>query len=200
MRLRSYLLSIALLIMPLPLLGDTVYTYTGNHFNTFEFGPTSYSTTADFISVSFELPNLLPTILPSEYIYPTIYSVSDGVESFNQTTLSPIHVGIIVSTDASGNINFWDIVFETGRDVYTYWDPVPAGEEGSPVGEDGSIEGFGTGGRVLNSPGIWTSSSTITAVPEPRPLFLLGSGALGMIGAIRGKLGGPLKTNLGSCD
>jgi hypothetical protein len=84
---RSYLLSIALLVMPLRMYADTVYTYTGNNFDNFDYANTSYST-FDFISLSFDVVAPLAASLSTVPVTPTSYTVSDGVETWNQMTVS----------------------------------------------------------------------------------------------------------------
>jgi hypothetical protein len=106
---RSYLLSIALSVVPLTLHADTVYTYTGNDFDRFDYANTSYST-SDFVSLSFDLAAPLGPNLVTQIVLPTIYTVSDGVETVYPSMVSGS--AFIFSTDASGNIIDWNLVFE----------------------------------------------------------------------------------------
>jgi hypothetical protein len=166
--------------MPLRMYADTVYTYTGNNFDNFDYANTSYST-SDFISLSFDVEAPLAANLSTVMLTPTSYTVSDGVETLNQMTVSESI--FIFSTDASGNINDWNLVFEIldeDRAILTYWHP------GLIDGGDASLNGFGDGAWNVNSPGTWTSSTTPpSTVPEPSTLLLLGSGLLATRGMIR---------------
>jgi hypothetical protein len=185
---RSHLLSIALLLMPLPIYADTVYTYTGNNFDAFDYANTSYSP-SDFISFFFDVAAPLAADF-SGVITPISYTVSDGVETLNQATVPETFFGI--TTDASANIINWNILFlqlSTDRQLFSFWDP-------ELVGEDGSLDGYGDGAYILNSPGIWTSSTTSPpAVPEPSTLLLLGSGILAATGMVRRRLSPNAKEN-----
>jgi hypothetical protein len=106
---RSYLLSMALLVMPLSMHADTVYTYVGNDFDRFDYANTSYST-SDFVSLSFDVAAPLAPNLSTQIVIPTNYTVSDGVESLDPSMVSGS--AFIFSTDASGNIIDWNLVFE----------------------------------------------------------------------------------------
>jgi hypothetical protein len=131
---RSLFLSIALSATPFTLHADTVYTYTGSDFDRFDYANTSYST-SDFVSVSFDLAAPLAPNLVTQLVLPTIYTVSDGVETVFPSMVSGS--AFIFSTDASGDIIDWNLVFEqydTDRLTFAYWHP------DIMYGEDGSID------------------------------------------------------------
>jgi hypothetical protein len=105
---RPYVLFCGLVLATLPLTAawaDTIYTYTGNHFDAFDYTLKGYSS-SDFISLLFDVASPLAPNLSSEVIIPTSFSIT-GFETLNNVT-DPLSA-FVFSTDASGKIEWWII-------------------------------------------------------------------------------------------
>ena len=185
MRLRALALFCALLVLPFPLLADTVYTYTGNPF-TYIYGSTF--TSSDFISGSFTLSSPLGANLAIGTVTPIAFSFSDDVDTITNTTPNT-YADIAVGTDAAGDITSWYIYL---------WNRNSNADISSDVSASTQEDAADTGGPARLStgavwvPGTWSVTSTGPApspVPEPSTLSLLATGALGLIGTIRRRSG-----------
>jgi hypothetical protein len=183
-RLRSLALSTALLILPIPLFADTVYTYTGNQF----LQASAPYTTSESVSGYFDLSSPLAPNLTEQFFTPAVFSFSDGYDTFTNLTPSFSEESFWVSTDAAGNPTAWVIVLQSGVD---YLHTSQSGGGGGANGDGGIIEVQGADyqyptGYIIGSPGTWAVSSTdMSAVPEPSTFWFLGTGTLGFLGAVR---------------
>ncbi|HEY5331571.1 MAG TPA: PEP-CTERM sorting domain-containing protein [Acidobacteriaceae bacterium] len=185
MRLRSLTLLSGLFLLTLPMLANTTYTYTGNPF---AFRANPPYTTSDFVSGSLTLAtpigdngsfatssNTLTSVPPGDLIS---FSFMDGLQTIeNGNALEGI---IRVGTDASGNIASWAIQIalanSADHEIFTYNTEFDV--------TDGVIDlGSETAGNFSN-PGTWTTNAA-SPVPEPSTLVLLGTGVLGIAGAVR---------------
>jgi hypothetical protein len=164
-----------LLLLPLPLVADTVYTYTGNDF-TYAEAP---FTTSDFISGSFSVASPLS---PNSFYYIgnfssfqiDSFSFTDGLDTFTNQTPGVQLGDFEIQTDATGIITAWDIdVSATQNGVIT------ALITNTSPGDTGLIEGSASA-DVDHDPGTW--SGPPSAVPEPSSLILLATGALFLAG------------------
>jgi hypothetical protein len=168
MRLRALALSCALLLLPFPLLADTVYTYNGNPLTEVQFGTlvgTPYSTN-DSITGWFSLPSVLSPnlVLSSTPITPTTFNFTDGVTSYT----SGVGLAFVsVSTDSLGNLTSWYVAL--------FNDPaydVEAVIFGSPTAGQGGDSISSTPYQLVlgnqNDPGTWSVSDTARS-PNPRP-------------------------------
>ena len=184
-RLTVVLCGLMLAALPsTPALADTVYTYVGNPFTSGYSTPLPDGpyTTSDFVTVSFTVS----TPLASNLFYnltPTVFTFTDGAGMVDNTTAT--YLLLEINTDGSGNPISWIIQAQTsgsGHDIETV-------NEASFIRDFAAING--QNGLVLDDPGTWTSESTDptpATTPEPASLFLLGTGALGLVGSIRRKL------------
>jgi hypothetical protein len=179
--LRSLFLSALLLVLSAPLLADTVYTYTGNDFNTFS-SPTVF-TSADSLTGSFTVATPLGANLEVQ-LQPVSFSFSDGVETFTQanTTASS---NLVVFTDASGDILAWDIslISSDSTNVLTSDDNFI--DEGFAL-----VNGVAESGFVEHDSGTWSVLETgdPSVAPEPSTLTFMATGALGLVGIMRRRL------------
>jgi PEP-CTERM motif len=205
MHLRFLLFACFFLMLPMPVLAGTIYTYsyTGNTFTTglgysvggygsqpLPFGP---FTTSDSVDVSFTLSSALGDNLSNTAITPASFTISDGVDTVtNAGTFNDEY--FYIWTNASGQIVEWQIIVQTmTTDVGITTTDFPGAtttDSGShQVGQyqSGQSEAF-----VDSDPGTWamskqTASDPPAATPEPSSLMLLGTGALGFAGLIRRK-------------
>jgi hypothetical protein len=159
---------------------DYTYTYTGEDFIDSTMSVTGWFTVASPLGAN------LPT---SNIITPTAFSFTDGEDTI-ANNLNDASTLFTIGTDASGNIENWNISVNgidgswgtiTGGPGNGPW---PSGESGFDNWED-YAPGLPTRFEFAEIAGTWQSPSS---VPEPSSLMLLGTGALGLIGAIRRKL------------
>ena len=179
-------------------LADTVYTYTGN---TFDRGiavgtplPDGPFTANDFVSGSFTVstplaPNMVvPGTLQSIVTIPTAFNFSDGYETFSNTTA--VNSFFEFGTDGAGNITSWWVQI-LGNAGFSEIDTNDFHGYVFDLGSAAPLD-LTQGGVLSNDPGTWTSDAPpitpSTVTPEPSSLFLLGTGALGLVGSVRRKL------------
>lgn len=173
----------ALALTPLAHAGSITYTYTGN----------TLSPLADFncsgacnITGSFTLATPLADSLAytSSVLYtPTSYSFSaNGV---TLTNTNSVIVGFYLGTDATGNINEWDIDLDNGgtsgtRIQTSNYPPFSAGTSQDDLTIGAGTPGFSLGSNS-NDPGSWTNTGQVATTPEPATWLLLASGLLGCL-------------------
>jgi hypothetical protein len=186
---RSALIRIALvcalviLASALPASANTTYTYTGQPFVGFS-GTDSCSGGVGQCSISgsFTVAAPLGDNFAFSEIAPLSFSFTDGVTTITQLTDSNI-IFFEVGTNASGNINQWQIQVLTDNDLQellTYSSDI----FGFPI----DMSGLESSSPPF--PFIATAETGVLGswgpnggnVPEPSAFILLGSGLLGVLG------------------
>ena len=89
-----------------PVWSSTIYTYTGNNFDTFDSVGSLPSHDASMsVSVALEYTDPLSFNLTEQLRVPISFSISDGINTIDNTTASSWNVRL--GTDALGQINSW---------------------------------------------------------------------------------------------
>jgi hypothetical protein len=172
-------LILLLLVFQRSAAADTLYTYTGNDFTSFD-APAGYPTnlsTSEHVFVSFTItgPPLVCLTLCS--ISPNDLSLS--VEGPGVAIFSADIQLAMVQTDSSGAIVAWEFggCIDLCEDRHISTANVPGG-----IG-DGAIYGNAIVSN-FNDPGVWTMT-TISPVPEPTTFATFASGLALLAGVIR---------------
>jgi hypothetical protein len=98
-----------LFLLPLPLLADTVYSYTGPSYQT-SSAPYAYPMN---ITGTMTLPTPLPPDTHGIAVHPTSFSFSDGVQTItNLNATYNFFSGF--TTDENGNITSWIVTVKLG--------------------------------------------------------------------------------------
>jgi hypothetical protein len=146
---------------------DAVYTYAGNDFSSVIQSPyTDMDSVTGYISFASALPdNLnLTSILPAI----DSFSFSDGIQTI--TSESATATLFYFGTDASGNIDEWNLQVNDGS---SFIQSVGNNPNSLPDHSDdqGTDENIGATGNNVSDPGTWTASTS--GAPEPATLVLL---------------------------
>jgi PEP-CTERM motif len=185
MRRTLWLLSVVALLVLLvaaPSRADTVYTYTGADFTTFD-NPSMLPTGVVSLDGSVTLTTSLGDNF-SGFVTPEAFSFSDGPTTITQLNEASQYDSFYFVTNSSGAIVGWDVeLCAVGPACLTpvvYFETVNLTSMGT---DDYGFYSNGSGdwGLAVNSgtPGAWTGPIT---TPEPSALLLLGSGLLGLFG------------------
>jgi PEP-CTERM motif-containing protein len=158
---------------------DTIYTYSGAPFTfclgTFVCDGTNHLTATLDVKDGVNLTSFPVQNLPAVDI--VSYSMSDGTVTNNEVLsgISGAASDIVLATDATGNIIYWftaiNSIATTGRNFGL----INTGPN------EGDFDVDATGDEANSFvPGTWTK--TVTGVPEPTSLALLGVGMLTLAG------------------
>jgi hypothetical protein len=184
MHVRSLVL-LAAFLLPLPMMADTTYTYTGNDF---VFATPPYNP-SDSITGWFTVATALPDNLnDAGGLYDitsqvTAFSLSDGVQTIDNANASFSQFGVV--TDGNGDLFAWvfgaKVASGTGATTGLVESEGVAGGMGNDVADLNSSEAFNA------TPGTWAESSS-SLTPEPSNFLLLLTGLASMAGIARRKL------------
>jgi hypothetical protein len=186
MRLRTLAL-LAAFLLPLPMMADTTYYYTGTDFGVV----TGSYTTSDSINGWFSVASPLPANLnnagglddiTSEV---TAFSFSDGVQTLTNSTPG-VQSQFAVVTDNNADIYAWlfgAFIKDAGGNTI---DEI-ASTGLPPSAEEYAFINYANDEGITFTSGTWSSSSS-SVTPEPSSLILLLTGMSGIAGVVRRKL------------
>jgi hypothetical protein len=185
MRVRCVIV-LAAFLLPLPMMADTTYYYTGTDFT----DTTGAYTTSDSINAWFTVASPLPANLNTAgdlddiTALVTAFSFSDGVQTLSNSTPG-VQYEFAVVTDVGANIFGWNIgaFISDATSGYTIDEIASSGmsEDGSGFGEDVAFDNYGTDSGATDIPGAWAMT------PEPSSIILLLTGMAGIAGVARRK-------------
>lgn len=166
-----------------------IYQYTGNPFESISDNPLPAGTYTTAMSVSgvMMLNSPLAPNLVQKGISPTSFMFSDGRNAITDASPGLNIVSFTLSTDADGNISFWDIMVSVNFAL-----PAFPGEQSPQIGTENLVSGGLDAARLAEcvtlllctsfvadsasvlSPGTWT------LIPEPSTALLLAAGLAGL--------------------
>jgi hypothetical protein len=163
----AYLLCIAIS----PVWASTIYTYTGNNFDTFTGSLQSHDSSMN-VTVSLEYTNPLLPNLAEQFQNPLSFSISDGLNTINNSNV--VSSNFSIGTDSSGDIASW-FIFAAATGVYieTISSTIITGIEW-----DYGRTTIDNVANIRDDPGSWS----VSPVPIPAAVWLFGTALIGLIG------------------
>jgi hypothetical protein len=189
----AFCFSLLLTLCAVSAKADTTYTYTGNPSNVTNCRPIFTGCFFAIIDGSFTVASPLGDNLHDVVVHPKSYSF--GAAGFTDSDQNAsIHTAptFLFSTDASGQIDGWNVVvvggealvggdifatIETFSNLFGTLDPSEKpffAEDKLTINISADFE------EALNEPGMWTVSTTGTNVPEPASGTLLIAGLVSL--------------------
>lgn len=175
MRLIARAAAVVLSLVPSLASATTIYTYTGQAYSS----ATAPYNTSEFVTGSFTVNTPLAANLTNGTVTPVSFSFNDGEQTITDQTALSSSFGNL-STDANGNIVGYYIQINNLSQGYIKL----SGAGGGLAGDTVRLTVGTSGSNTVAGSFAPTSVSTATT-PEPSSLALLGTGALGLCGAVR---------------
>ena len=179
---------------------DTTYTYTGNaltdcsgtyfcHSGSQFLAPPALSITFG-VKAGTQLDSLTNKNLNAFVGTIDSFSATDGLGNFVNFGDTE-DLAILISTNATGDITFWNIFAETADPPLGTVAPITRFQTESEPASTGDLSFLTLAGNFmstpvasgsnLNNPGAWTMTTNSTMpTPEPSSSLLLGAGLLGL--------------------
>jgi hypothetical protein len=203
MHARSIVLMAAFLL-PLPMMAETTYLYTGNNFTTtgvedtsgnITIGGSTYST-SDLVTGWITVPD--PMLSLNGPVLVDSFSFNDGIQTLSSAEEAGEEFGAFL-TDENGAILDWELLVigvdpssglegeigVFGGPAFSLGDGPFTSETAGDAGVYANLDGTEDWGESTSS-GIWSMNSTVT--PEPSSIVLLITGLAGLAGVARRKL------------
>jgi hypothetical protein len=176
---------LSLFALPLPLLADTTYTYTGQAFTSYRAPYTALSSVTGYITLGAALPANMSLLTQ---VTPVAFSFTDGIQTLTQANTVATTL-FAVETDATGDIDEWLIGMEAAdtSQIDTINAPEVSSLGANTVIDLAAINMPPASASNRNMAGYWTFPANappdMSPVPEPDSLVLAGTGLLGLLAA-----------------
>jgi hypothetical protein len=187
----SFLFAAALSALGAPTASaDVIYTYTGNNFTA--ASPSNFTFFLSHnVTISLTFASPLADNLSSQSLEPTSFAISNGPTTFQKgsvfllnNVLTPTSASFNISTDAVGDINFWNISAATDFIPFRY---LIESSKNMAAAADATEEPLGAFTHIFaqnfNDAGHWSvlvSVPPASGVPEPGTWVMMLVGFVGV--------------------